>query len=216
MKQICKFNTKPATINNGGYKKGRWVVWLNLGVSEIEQPEEPNSEHYQGITDRLVLLDNSISAFLEVVDPTHIAMATAEEVYAILCYFQSEHILESWKDIRKVQIQGYDCSENVNCFYLNGIPLWLDKSTRVGLVNSITIEKKAKRTTTCLWFGSHHISMDVDMALDALFQLELYALNCYNITAQHLVYIEQCQLISELERFDIYADYPDMLQFSTK
>ena len=45
MKQICKFNAKPVTISDGGYKKGRWIVWLNLDVSEIEKTEENQSNH---------------------------------------------------------------------------------------------------------------------------------------------------------------------------
>lgn len=213
MRQICKFHTRPATINNGGHKKGHWIVWINLQVSEIEQPEENQDEHFQSTTERLVLADRSLSAFLESVEPTHIAEATTEELMAILRFFQSENDVEAWKSIRKIQIQGYDSSENVNRFYLDDHVLWLDKATRVGLVNSISIEKKAKRGTTCLWFGNHNIKMDVDVALEALYQLELYALNCYNVTAKHIVQIEQCESVDELRTFDIRADYPEMLRF---
>ena len=213
MRQICKFNMKPPTINDGGYKKGKWIVWLNLSVLEIEQPESERNEHFQAVTDRLVLASRSITAFLDAVEPEHIALATKEELEATLNHFQSYNDIEAWKSIRKVQIQGYDSSEKVNRFYLDDLQLWLDKSTRVGLVNSITIEKKAKRATTCLWFGSHNINMDVDTALDALFQLELYALSCYNVTAQHLAWVEQCESIDELRSFDICSDYPEALQF---
>lgn len=213
MKQICKFDTKPVTINNGGYKKGHWIVWLNLNISEIENPEENETERYQSMTDRLVMSDSSLSAFLDVVDPSHIALATIEELEKILRYFRSEYDLEAWKAIRKIQIQGYDISENVNCFYLNGLPLWLDKATRVGLVNSITIEKNSNRSETCLWFGKHHIKMGINVALEALSQLELYALECYNVMALHLVQIEQCNSVDELRSFNISSDYPEILQF---
>lgn len=216
MKQICKFNTRPATINDGGHKKGRWIVWLNLQVSEIEQSEDNPNEHFQSVTERLILADRSLSAFLDVVEPAHLAEATTDELEEILHYFQREYDVEAWKSIRKVQIQGYDSSENVNRFYLDDLALWLDKATRVGLVNSITIEKKAKRSTTCLWFGNHNINMGVDEALDALYQLELYALSCYNVTAQHLVQIEQYESVDELRSFDIHSDYPEMLRFKIK
>ena len=43
--------------------------------------------------------------------------------------------------IRK--IDAYDKSSDVNSFLLNGIQVWLDKDTRVGLMNSIKIEKDA-------------------------------------------------------------------------
>lgn len=216
MKQICKFNIKPATINNGGYKKGRWVVWINLSVSEIKTSEDGQDERFQSITDRLVMNGNSIEDFFEVIDPLHLALATVNELEAILCYFQCENDIEAWKTIRKIQIRGYDSSENVNRFYLGDIALWLDKATRVGLVNSITIEKKAKRNTTCLWYENNHINMSVDTTLDLLYQLELYALSCYNVTAQHLVYIDQCEEIAELRSFDVCSDYPDILQFKNE
>lgn len=216
MKQICKFNTKPATICNGGYKKGHWIVWLNLGTAEIEATEDGQNERFQSVTDRLVLDGRSISSFLVVVDPLHIALATTDELAAILRYFQAEDDIEAWKSIRKIQIQGYDSSDNVNRFYWEGVPLWLDKATRVGLVNSITIEKKVKRNTTCLWYGGYNINMNVDVALDLLFQLELYALNCHNVTAQNLAQVERCKTVEELRLFDIYSGYPENLQFKNE
>lgn len=212
MKQICKFNTRPATINNGGHKKGHWIVWLNLQVSEMKQLTENQDEHFQAITERLVLADRSISAFLDAVDSAHIAEATTEELESILRFFQSENDVEAWKAIRKMQIQGYDNSEKVNLFYFDGLALWLDKATRVGLVNSITIEKKAKRSTTCLWFGSHSVNVNVDVALEILLQLELYAHECYNVTAQHLAQIDKCSTVEALRAFDVCADYPEILQ----
>jgi hypothetical protein len=213
MKQVYKFNTEPATISNGGYKKGSWIVWLNLNVAEIEEPQENQPERFESVTDRYVLSDKTLSAFLDVVDPAHLAMASNTELEAILRYFQVDEDIDSWKAIRKVQIQGYDSSNKVNQFYLNDVALWLDKATRVGLVNSITIEKEAGREETCLWFDGLMVRMKVTDALAALSQLELYALDCYNVTAQHQVAITQAQAIDELRDFDITADYPEMLQF---
>lgn len=213
MKQVYKFNTEPATISNGGYKKGSWIVWLNLNVAEIEEPQENQPERFESVTDRYVLSDKTLSAFLDVVDSAHLAMASNIELEAILRYFQADEDVNSWKAIRKVQIQGYDSSNKVNQFYLNDVALWLDKATRVGLVNSITIEKEAGREETCLWFDGLMVRMKVTDALAALSQLELYALDCYNVTAQHQVAITQAQSIDELRDFDITADYPEMLQF---
>lgn len=212
MKQICKFNTRPATINNGGHKKGHWIVWINLQVSEIEPTEENVDAHFQAVTERLVLADRSVSALLDVLDPALIEMATTEELDEILRFFQSEHDVDAWKALRKLQVQGYDNSENVNLFYFDGLALWLDKATRVGLVNSITIEKKAKRSTTCLWFGSHRINVNVDVALEILSNVELYAHECYNITALHVLQIDECDTVEALKAFDIRADYPKILQ----
>ena len=39
------------------------------------------------------------------------------------------------------EIAAYDTSDKVNGFILNGQIVWLDKATRVGLMNSTTIER---------------------------------------------------------------------------
>lgn len=216
MIQICKFNEKPATINNGGYKKGHWIVWLNLGVypnvSSITKDGE-EAWAYASQTDRLVLDDNSVSAFLEVVNPIHLALATTEEIEAILKYFHSEDDVESWRMLRKAQIQGYDSSDKVNSFYLGGQQMWLDKATRVGLVNSLNIEKAAGREVSELWSGYHKIDINVDLALKLLAALELYAKDCYGVTASHLANIENAQTVDELRNFNIGADYPEIPVF---
>lgn len=213
MKQICKFNTKPATIVNGGYKRGRYIVWLNLSVSEIPEAEN-QSERFESITDRLVLSDNNITSFLEAVDKLHLALATNDELMAILKYFQSESDIDAWKDIRQKQISGYDKTEKVNCFFLAGQPLWLDQGTRVGLVNSVSAEKRDGAAVTDLWFGNVMIQLPVDDALEKLDQIELYAKNCYNVTAKHIADIQQMTSVKKLQKYDITADYPPFLELN--
>ena len=51
------------------------------------------------------------------------------------------------------EITAYDVSSNVNGFILNGNVVWLDKDTRVGLMNSTSIQKSAGLTETVLWLG---------------------------------------------------------------
>lgn len=216
MIQIYKFNETPATINNGGYIKGRWIVWLNLGVypnvsSVIKEGE--SAWVFAAHTARLVLSDHSVSAFLEAVDPVHLSMATTQDIEAILKYFNALDDIESWRAIRRVQIQGYDSSDKVNCFYLGEQPMWLDKATRVGLVNSLTIEKGAGRVTSELWVGSNKIELNVEVALQLLAALELYAKDCYGITASHVATVESLQSIDELHDFNIEADYPEIPRF---
>lgn len=211
MTQICRFDSRPATIVSGSYKKGRQIVWLNLSVSELPEPNN-QSEKFESLTDRLVLLNHDLASFLEAVDEKHLAIATNEELMEILKFFQSENDIESWKSIRALQIKGYDQTDNVNRFYLAGLPLWLDKATRVGLVNSISAEKRDGCENTDLWFGNIMIQLPVDDALDKLDKVELYAKNCYNVTAKHIAEIEQIDSLVTLQEYDITAEYPPFLQ----
>ena len=49
--------------------------------------------------------------------------------------------LEQAKVDKIAEISAYDTSDKVNGFILNGQIVWLDKATRVGLMNSTTIER---------------------------------------------------------------------------
>ena len=49
--------------------------------------------------------------------------------------------LEQAKVNKIAEITAYDTSDKVNSFILNGQIVWLDKATRVGLMNSTTIER---------------------------------------------------------------------------
>ena len=49
--------------------------------------------------------------------------------------------LEQAKANKIAEIASYDTSDKINGFMLNGQIVWLDKATRVGLMNSTTIER---------------------------------------------------------------------------
>lgn len=51
--------------------------------------------------------------------------------------------LKQAKTDKIAEITAYDTSDKVNGFVLNGLLVWLDKATRVGLMNSTTIAKAA-------------------------------------------------------------------------
>ena len=111
------------------------------------------------------------------------------------------------------QITAYDTSEAVNSFTLQGKQMWLPKETRVGLVNSVTIEKNAGKETTILWFGGEKYELPVDTALQMLSALELYALECYNITAAHKAAVSALESVEDIVAYDYTTDYPEKLIF---
>ncbi len=118
------------------------------------------------------------------------------------------------KVILKEQIKAYDQFTTVNSFTINGEELWLDKATRVGLVNSINSEKSAGKETTTLWFNNKSITLNCDTALQMLNSLELYAIACYNKTAEHLANVEALTTVEEVEAYDYKIGYPDKLIFT--
>ena len=112
------------------------------------------------------------------------------------------------------QITEYDQSEDVNSFTLQGKQMWLPKETRVGLVNSVTIEKNAGKKTTVLWFGGEKYELPVDTALQMLSALELYALECYNVTAAHKAAVNVLESVEDVVAYDYTQGYPEKLTFN--
>ena len=110
------------------------------------------------------------------------------------------------------EITAYDTSDKVNGFVLNGLLVWLDKATRVGLMNSTTIAKAAGQQTTTLWIGDVKLEVDCDKAIQLLSALEMYALECFNVTAAHKAAVTDLKTIKEVEAFDVTADYPKQLE----
>lgn len=110
------------------------------------------------------------------------------------------------------EIDAYDASPAVNGFILNGETVWLDKATRVGLMNSTSITKAMGQPTTTLWLGESKIEVPCDTAIQLLSALEMYALECFNVTAAHKKAVSELNSIEEVEKYDITAGYPAQLR----
>lgn len=110
-------------------------------------------------------------------------------------------------------IIAYDTSSAVNQFYLAGNPAWLSKADRVGLSNSIAIEKAASFATTTLYLNGMAITIPVDSAIQMLSALELYALACYRQTEEHKIAVSQLTTIQEVIAYDYTQGYPEKPNF---
>lgn len=110
------------------------------------------------------------------------------------------------------KIEDYDTSPAVNGFALNGTVVWLDKATRVGLMNSTSITKAMGQPTTTLWLGESKMEVPCDTAIQLLSALEMYALECFNVTAAHKKAVSELTSIEEVEKYDITAGYPAQLR----
>ena len=126
----------------------------------------------------------------------------------------AEKALVLAKKAKIAEIAAYDTSDKVNGFVLNGAVVWLDKATRVGLMNSTTIAKAAGQKTTTLWLGGLKLVVDCDKAIQLLSALEMYALDCFNVTASHKQAVSELTTLEEVEAYDYKVGYPKMLEMS--
>ncbi len=120
--------------------------------------------------------------------------------------------LDAAKEQVSEEITAYDSSSAVNSFVLNDASVWLDKATRVGLMNSTTIAKGMGNETTTLWLGEMKIEVDCDKAIQLLSALEMYALECFNVTAAHKKAVGELESIEEVLTYDYKQGYPSRLE----
>lgn len=184
------------------------IVILNFNIAEGEEDtytSDSVSLRMSQIDDLPAALENS--GIIEAV--------TIQELLEVLSTLgvEEEKIIEIGKKIILKQIELYDKSPNVNSFSLDGQDIWLDKATRVGLMNSISIEKAHGKEVSTLWFGNQKFEIPVDKAIQMLQVIELYAVECYNVTAKHLLDASNLTSLQEAVRFDITSEYPERIVF---
>lgn len=121
-------------------------------------------------------------------------------------------LLQAVKSSMLADITAYDSSVAVNAFLLNGMQVWLDKATRVGLMNSTTIAKNMGQEKTTLWLGSYQLEVDCDKAIQLLSALEMYALECFNVTAAHKKAVSELDNIEAVLTYDYKSGYPEKLK----
>ena len=121
-------------------------------------------------------------------------------------------VLQRAKEAVLAAIEAYDTSSSVNGFILNGECVWLDKATRVGLMNSTQIVKAMGQKTTTLWFGGMQIEVNCDKAIQLLSALEMYALECFNVTAAHKKAVAELNTVEEVLGYDYTKGYPEQLK----
>lgn len=119
--------------------------------------------------------------------------------------------LDKYKDRLIEEITDYDKSDNVNTFYYKGEQAWLDKTTRIGLVNSTTLLKNSGEETAPLWLNNKLFTLPCNKILSLLNKLELYTIKCTNVTNQHKANV---LALTSIQDYDYTIDYPLKLQFN--
>ena len=124
-----------------------------------------------------------------------------------------EELLARAKRDKKREIEHYDSSSEVNEFYVNDVPMWLDKSTRTGLMLRFNAEIAVKKQDTVLWYGEVSIPLQLNTAVQMLYALEVYASACYDNTQLHYANVDKLETIEEVENYDFRNGYPEKLRF---
>ena len=108
-------------------------------------------------------------------------------------------------------ISTYDASDSVNTLVVNGQSGWLDKATRVGLMNGVAVAKECGMERMSLWIDGREYVMDVARLEELLVKVEVYAMWCYNVTAGHRRAVDGLTTLEAVLGYDFKAGYPQMV-----
>lgn len=149
----------------------------------------------------------------QVFNPTHeMLINDGWELYTIPEPTEEE-IFNKTKREKINEINQYDSSGEVNIFYIQGLPVWLDKATRAGLKLRFEAELAIKEENTTLWYGNQSFTLQLNMAIQMLYAIEVYASKCYDNTQKHLANVEKLETLEEIMDYDYKVGYPEKLNF---
>lgn len=190
---------------------------MNFVKTFVSKGQYKEKEEREGVC--IVHLDGVLNEELGAYECVECSMPASEyseaavnEAYAAWKVATANRRLARVKREVLKKIEAYDTSSAVNGFALNGTVVWLDKATRVGLMNSTSITKAMGQPTTTLWLGESKMEVPCDTAIQLLSALEMYALECFNVTAAHKKAVSELTSIEEVEKYDITAGYPAQLK----
>lgn len=131
-----------------------------------------------------------------------------------------EERLETKRQEVLQKIEEHDASEKVNrCRITIGgkeVSYWAGKMERSSLKTAVEDYMKMGRGTYRLDLREVGVSVSVDclLLLEMLSALEVYAIDCYNKTTDHIFNVRRLESVEELEAYRYEEDYPGMLTFN--
>ena len=184
------------TINDRAIVKARRTIILNR-IESIEDIETGEIKEVE----------------VQTFNPTdEMLFADGWELY-VLPEPTEQEILNRTKREKINEINHYDSSDEVNIFYIQGLPVWLDKATRAGLKLRFEAELAMKEENTTLWYGNQSFTLQLNMAIQMLYAIEVYASKCYDNTQKHLANVEKLETLEEIIEYDYHTGYPEKLNF---
>ena len=112
---------------------------------------------------------------------------------------------------RKLQdLDLYDNSRAVNEFFIGEQGMWLTPAERTNYLN--TLQGASRLGIDTVQYLGYDIPVNV--AMNAIDQINLYAMQATNVTNSHRVAIEALQSEEEIEAYDFKVGYPQKLIFT--
>lgn len=129
--------------------------------------------------------------------------------------FPHKPTLNDLRDIRVKEV--YLADQKASVFYVNDMPMWLNKELRNSLLNVTLPALKARGITEkLLWYEGRppvSVLVPVDFLLDNIDELEVFATTVYDNTQRLIAEIDNAITEEELYSIEI-TGYPEPLRFT--
>lgn len=152
-----------------------------------------------------VRTDDVIDNYSEVPDPC-VEEEETEEMY------DSEEARA--KALKVAAIRMHDSSSDVNGFLLNEKKVWVPLEARISMRQSLVALKAEGVKEFTYYLEDIAVTLPVGTFETLLNRLEVYALECYNMTQRHIAEVNALKTIAEVQEYDITAGYPEQLSFT--
>jgi hypothetical protein len=148
---------------------------------------------------------------MQIINPSEeLILANGWEIYTPPIY---EKTIEDYRRDKIEEIKHHDTSSEVNNFYMQGEPMWLDFEKRSRLLLRFQAETAKGNENTTLWGNGKEYKLPLSVAIQMLYDLETYASMCYDNTQQHIINVNSLTTIEEIQAYDYRSGYPEMLRF---
>ena len=158
---------------------------------------------------KFILMTNEQIAFHE-----QYPDATVEQVINLEVPQAKLRTLEEAKRDMLRNIDYYDRSTNVNGFTINGsITAWFTPTERSNYKQSVEAAKLMGIDTLTFYVGDNMLTVSTAKAELMLAAIQLYADQCYIITKQHKLAVNELETVEEVDSYNYRSGYPEKLNF---
>ena len=115
--------------------------------------------------------------------------------------------LEKAKADKLAELEAYDSSEAVNGFRIGNQVMWLEPNERANYL--LTLQGALEMGVETIPFMGNTIP--TSDAINTIKAVNLYAMQCVGVTAQHKASIEAITTVAEVNAYDFTAGYPTQI-----
>lgn len=208
---LCIASWSPKELTNEIYTCNREGIQLRPSMSYEEVVQTLIRTRYSA-DEEFALINNFIngdnSEYNEYVSWRNKCKNVAKDYLHI-----ERDLVAEAKENKLKELEDYDKSNAVNEFILNGNPMWIELELRKSVAHDLNVLKAKGIKNYTFWNGSTPIGLPVSAFESILNDEELYALECFNVTASHKANIEKLETIDDINAYDFTVGYPDKLTF---